>query len=516
MKRRIFIYVIITLVVMLGSVGCVKESYPGALNDGKTGSIRIQVATHPETKAPLESPVDKSIQTLSVWLVQGTEIVDRSITKPKSESAIVEFNEVSRGDHTLYIVANYTGLNDAYKVGKTIDAAFLNTSLGPINDKESPSYAATEGIPSSLVTQVSVAPGVNNVTAHLIRAVGRMSITFRNSVNNYDLYIGDIFLTKRNQNRGYLFGKGDHSLPSGTVANDFPDLGPMVKIAESSSAKVFDHYLFETSTDVILPFSLSFAAGLYPEGTPETDVDYTIGNVDYRNVTIGNNTNSIEGTDKTYLIRSAGSTTKYVGINGNSLVLGTFENDNLIKSLSSDELKKYLWTFSDTSGDCTIQNVFDQTKYITLNTNTAGLDASGFGLDISTSANFIRFSYSTGPWYNRTTYYFAANTSYNSLIGTTSTSGNQGTARNWYLREVEVEDFSGLIGRFSGADKDITTENSYTITYIDKYGASVPLQHICRNEYVNIVVNIRYNVELGEFQFEVEPWGSVQNETTFD
>lgn len=513
MKRRIFIYVITTLVFMLGSVGCVKESYTGTLNDGKTGSIRIQVAIHPETKAPLESPVDKSIQTLSVWLVQGTEIVDRSITEPKSESVTVEFNEVSRGDYTLYLVANYTGLNgDAYKVGKTIDAAFLNTSLGPIKDQESPSYADTEGIPCSLVTQVSVTPGVNNVTAHLIRAVGRMSITFRNAVNNYDLYIGDVILTKRNQNKGFLFGKGDHSLPSGTVANDFPDLGPMVKIEESSSAKVFDHYLFETSTNVILPFSLSFAAGLYPKGTPETDVNYTIGNVNYRNVDIGNNTNSIEGTDKTYLIRSASSTTKYVGINDNSLILGTFEKDDLIKSLSSDELKKYLWTFSATSDKYTIQNVFDQTKYITLNKTTADLDAPGSELDINQSGNYIHFSYSTGSWYNKTTYYFAANTGYTSLLGTTSTTN----LRNWYLREVEVETFSGLIGKFSGADKDITTENSYTITYIDKYGAPIPLQHICRNEYVDIVVNIRYNVELGEFQFEVEPWGSVQNETTFD
>ena len=518
MKTIRITYIIAIIISTLSLIGCTKESNPEISGNEETGVVRINVACKPETKVPLGSPDDERINDLTVWLVSTADnIIEAvSITEPDSGTATVEFDEVSRGNHTLYIVANYKGLNAGYTVGKAIDDDFLNTSLGPIADKESPAFTAESGIPSSLVTHVSVAPGVNNVNAHLVRAVGRMSITFRNVVQGYDLWIGDVILTKRNQSQGFLFNQGDHSLPSGTVAYDFPDLDGLKKIPEAGSVKVFDHYLFETSTSFANPFHLSFAAGLYTAGTPEADIHYSSENVSYRNVTIGNNTNQIGGTEKTYLIRSGSSSSRYIGFNGTGLILGDFDNDNLIRNLNDEELKRYLWKFSNTSGSTTITNVSDPTKSITLNTTTAGIGNSGSNLDITTSGNYIRFSYSTSSWFNTTTYYLATNTSYNNMIGTTSTSGTQGNARNWYLREVTVDAFSGVIGKFTGAEKDVTTENTYTINYIDNYGAPAPLQHICRNEHVDIVVNIRYNEELGMFQFDVLPWDTVENETTFD
>lgn len=59
--------------------------------------------------------------------------------------------------------------------------------------------------------------------------------------------------------------------------------------------------------------------------------------------------------------------------------------------------------------------------------------------------------------------------------------------------------------------------NDRTIKYLDTYGASQPLTKIDRNEHVTVNINVFYNRELGQFDFEVEDWDTQANkETTFD
>ena len=67
----------------------------------------------------------------------------------------------------------------------------------------------------------------------------------------------------------------------------------------------------------------------------------------------------------------------------------------------------------------------------------------------------------------------------------------------------------------NGAIKDFS-KNIFSIDYIDEFGVSVPLTDICRNEDVNIIINVFYNPEYLALYFEVSGWTSVSNETTFD
>ena len=55
-----------------------------------------------------------------------------------------------------------------------------------------------------------------------------------------------------------------------------------------------------------------------------------------------------------------------------------------------------------------------------------------------------------------------------------------------------------------------------SISYIDQYGLPVTLEHICRNDDVNVIINVFYSPESGVLYFEVEDWEDVSNETTFD
>lgn len=70
-------------------------------------------------------------------------------------------------------------------------------------------------------------------------------------------------------------------------------------------------------------------------------------------------------------------------------------------------------------------------------------------------------------------------------------------------------------GSFSGEDKKITRERRQ-IKIVDTYGDAQPLRQIKRNEHVTVSINIFYNRELGEFDFEVSSWKKIDNTTTFD
>ncbi|MBO7305625.1 MAG: hypothetical protein J6U47_02735, partial [Bacteroidales bacterium] len=314
MLRRFCTYFILLSVALL--YGCSREDIIGGTEDG-TGKLVINIdqpAEYSGTKAVLESPADKTIKTLSIWLVDGTNsIVATSFTSPNATSATVTFNTVPRGDHKLYIVANYTELDS--KTSGTIDNEFINKSLETITSGTAPTFAESAGIPSSLVKDVSISAGINSIDAHLIRAVGRFSITFRNMAPDKDLYIGTVMLTKKNQSMGYLFPKDDHSNPAGSEDLAFPDLGPteVVKIPASSSVKVYDIYLYETTPTIAAPYKIQFSGGFVDKGAAQPGYTNVNESTEASNV-VGDNTN-VRDNSSTFMIRSYSSNTRYIGVN---------------------------------------------------------------------------------------------------------------------------------------------------------------------------------------------------------
>ena len=55
-----------------------------------------------------------------------------------------------------------------------------------------------------------------------------------------------------------------------------------------------------------------------------------------------------------------------------------------------------------------------------------------------------------------------------------------------------------------------------SLHYIGKYGNPIPLEHIYRNQDVQIVVNVHYNPASGVLYFETSDWEDESNDTTFD
>ena len=504
MLRRFCTYFILLSVALL--YGCSREDIIGGTEDG-TGKLVINIdqpAEYSGTKAVLESPADKTIKTLSIWLVDGTNsIVATSFTSPNATSATVTFNTVPRGDHKLYIVANYTELDS--KTSGTIDNEFINKSLETITSGTAPTFAESAGIPSSLVKDVSISAGINSIDAHLIRAVGRFSITFRNMAPDKDLYIGTVMLTKKNQSMGYLFPKDDHSNPTGSEDLAFPDLGPteVVKIPASSSVKVYDIYLYETTPTIAAPYKIQFSGGFVDKGAAQPGYTNVNESTEASNV-VGDNTN-VRDNSSTFMIRSYSSNIKYIGVNegGTALIIEEFVNDTEIQN--EGNIDRYLWTFDSNNR---ITNVATG-KQIQMNNSGVSLVNSGSGREftISPSGSTISFRESSSS-----SYYLSINSSGNGVAR-----GSNSTRRQWYLRKVtKTPAMSVQYKKFSGIDPVVDIYSSYPVNYLDKYGAPQPLQHICRNEHINLTVNVTHNSALGTFSFQVEDWIPKENKTTFD
>lgn len=506
MRNRLLTY-LLGIVALLSLNGCVGGLFPKDNEDvNGCGNIIINISSKPEVKAPLAAPADDVINHLIVWLVKDGTVIQKSVLTPGTQTASVVFDGIQRGRHDIYIVANRSGLASSYEVSATGISGITSQALDEIDDKASPSYDVANGVPAALKTYVDVAPGDNVVSAELIRSVGRLTIEFRNLIEeaaadwNYDMYIGEIFLSKRNQKNGYLFpGDVEISRPGNFDNLDFTPLGSLAKIPYNTRAVVFDQYLYETSVSAD-PLEMAFAAGIYKSNTPAGDIEYEETTVPVDIYNFGGQTTNITTGSQQYLIRSAQNSKLYLGVNdaGNGLVAEEFDNDEELKS--DPDINNFLWTFE--SG-YRIKSV-KTGKYVTLTSSAAGLGDSGTNLGENTSSG-RRFRISAGGYNNYR--YLAASS--NSIISSSS-------SYSWYVRTVSLTTSTKTIKTFVGADETTNPDHFYAIQYINKYGEPVPLTHINRNEHVTLTVNVYYHTENGSFTFELEDWTEKDSNTTFD
>ena len=506
MKGTGFIYIFILAAALLS--GCIDSLQVGEASTSGESTLTLHISGDPQTRAPLSSTEDNVIQTLGVWLVDATgTIIQYKSTAPSATSTTVEFTTVPRGEHKLYIVANYeglTGLASTYAVGENI-SGIENVELKEITtNATAPEFTSTNGVTSSLIKEVVVSPGNNVVEAHLLRAVGRLTVTFRNGTENRDLFVGSVGLSKKNPSRGYLFGKDDHSNPSATTLLNFPDLTNVIKIGPGSERIVYDTYLYEStpaiSGDV---FKMGVTTGMYDYPTEFQAGMFVEGEI--TGYEPGDNTKSISSTETWYMIRSVSSSTHYLA-DDNGLKLVSFTSDNEIPF--DDAIKKYCWTFSPTSDNAKIKNVATG-REITLSTSSVGIGDNGVRLQLSNDSSGLRFYIQSKSGKNTYNWYLTNSDS------TPTVTRNTDNTTIWVLRPVTQKPIA--TGKhFVGALASTTNSETYDLKYIDMYGVAQNLEHICRNEHVNLTVNVYHHVATGGFVFEVEKWSNVSNETTFD
>lgn len=515
MRKRLFI----SLIALLTFISCEKEVTPSpgtSGSDAETGTLHISFDMGASTKAGAKD--GDIMKTGSLWLVDASgKVIVFDTATPNVTSFEKTITNIQRGDYTLYLVANYTGLN-TYTVGKNIDDGFTKRLLSTITSGQSPEFNEEVGMPCSSVQQVHIAAGENHISAHLQRCVGRLSINVRNNISSHKLAIGGIGLSDNNPTTGYLFPSSDGSIPPSATDVAFPELAQHVVLATNENKDVYDVYLYDTGEATSANgITFTLFGAVYEDQTPDGNI--TISSRDA--YSFGSNSTSIsEG--RPYVIRSASSRTHYIGdLGASGLGVREFTGDADEELTHYYEIENFLWTVSGSSSQGTFKNV-KTGRYITLNDTTPGLsessgtsfyfsnDTGNSGLLFSTKKE-RKWSWSVGYYYDYG-YSLTLAADFKNLIGTTELHDDGRTG--WLVRKATLE--AEKVQHFVGADLEMP-QVKRTINYLDKHGNTQILKGISRNEHVEVSINVFYNREWGQFDFEVEGWKIIDgNETTFD
>lgn len=497
MRNRLYIL----LIALVTLFSCGKEVTPSPGTSG-TGTLHISFDMGASTKAGAKD--GDIIKKGSLWLADAKdgEIMAFRTFSPNDTSAVVTMESIQRGDYTLYVVANYSGL-DTYTTGK-IDDNFKKHLLKTVAAGESLTFTEGSGMPCSSVQQVHIAAGENHVSAHLQRCVGRLSINVRNNISSHKLAIGGIGLSDNNPTTGYLFPSSDGSIPPSATDVAFPELTQHVVLATNENKDVYDVYLYDTgeatSTNGI---TFTLFGAVYEDQTPDENINISSRD-DY---SFGSNITSISAGGP-YVIRSASSRTHYIGdLGASGLGVREFTGDADEELTHYHEIENFLWTVSGNSSQGTFKNV-KTGRYITLDGANPGLGTSGtnFYFTSGTGNGGVLFS---------TDYGYSLTLDPNATNGLSGTTGKESSGETgWLIRTATLVAVN--VPYFIGSDYEIPRVKR-AINYLDEYGNTQDLKSISRNEHVEVSINVFYNRDWGQFDFEVEGWKIIDgNETTFD
>lgn len=524
--RKNLIY---TILAMLAVFSCGREILPDSFDKG-TGDLVIRIAsTKTGTKAGTAADGDV-MKNLHVWVVDYADKVvryaswsgvDGDIVMDSGDStATVTFTNIERNSYTVYLIANKPSALAAPAVNSTISDSFRKYVLSGF-DSNAPSFGE-DGMPLSLIESISISAGSNSLNAELIRTCGRIRVSIRNNTKDKNIFLQSVVLGDKNPNKGFLFQQDDHSVPDGISYTGFngsfryTSAGETVTryIAPGSMDTVIDQYIYESGVGAVEDMTLNLSGGVFEDTVTSTQ----LGTVITYTYTAGTEFTKFYSSNisKTglYIIRNCAQ--NYFLKSSGSIMLEKFFS-SAEEFLASDNVKDYLWQFNYssilTSGTgasySTIQN-YSTGNYI--NITNAGANAA-INLT-STAQTLIIGTQAKGMLirYNGTNDKVYATYTDNARVFSHYLAADVDNVY-WYMTPVTEEPHTGF--GFVDAVKSFTKVLP-NINYINDFGVTVPLTQICRNEDINIIINVYYNPEYAIVYFEVAPWEDDDNETTFD
>lgn len=396
MKIRTIIYSLLLMVF----AGCIKDSFIEDMKDDSSGTETVRVILSSASLDTRSAKDGDIMNNLRIWLVKKgeTEVKYYSSTDPKASTEEVVFENVDRGEYTMYIIAN-SDANSSYTQGSAINDNFLNATLPALTDNKPP-FTDNDGMPMSLIQEIKVTAGTNYIEAELLRVCGKIQVTVHNRTADKKVYLSSVGFTGKNPSTGYLFFK-DHEVPAGTAYGEFTSLSAAtgadaVSIDVNKDEVVFEQYLYETGN---IELGLDLKGALYPKDfseTPtlaETIVDKWMFN--------GNATNISIDPAKYYIIANASNQRYFLTDNGSTLTAehGQGNDDDFLAMLNQNESNylKYIWKFSSSSNPIQIQN------YGTDGTNgrylSIGDGDNTFGMSLNTVDIYTDINGSTRRFY---------------------------------------------------------------------------------------------------------------------
>ncbi len=447
-----------------------------------------------------------SVKDLMIWLVRNGKLV-RHLSITDGNTGDIRFSSMQRGNYRIYAAANLDSAfldSDIDGLFSLRDSTIDENAFRALKFKSLSSgvYAPDfgENMPMSVVQDITVASGLNTVELELLRVCGKIRVSVYNRTKDKNVFIESLSFSETNPVSAYLFFN-DHNVPEGRTGfvNYSMPANPQC-ISPGDSLLQFEQYVYEA--EELRPFTMNIKGGIYEDSQDSPQVDSYL-------YSLGPEQLSFE-VGKSYFVKSHASDRYWHAAGPSSVEAKAIAQEDMSSILNGADLDNYLWIFDD-AAQTTIKSV-GQDRYMTV-TEDNRTNVSLGPTPLKFNFNNLSFSHNwtQGTWYSYT-YYKYLMLSGNSLVSqrsrTVSQSGNE---YKWYFYPL----IESPVNLLHSPDKsfDWTVDE---LKYIDRYGASVPLENICRNEVLDIGINIFYNDVERKLYFELCAWDSESNEMTFD
>lgn len=478
-----------------------------AVSGEESGSRGLEDLNDDGTITEAEKNMDGSrMFSLAVFIVDSqNEIVAMKTTLTDGEvsftqnntQATVVFTNLNYGEtYQLLAIANF-GEGAHYQMADNVDATTLLN--GMVSTTSASGYICPNGTPYPLTLkkEIVLQPGANTISGELVRTFARIRITVRNQSSTNDLQIKSLsFPEQFTFHTANLFGTGGNGLSQPVVShagavNAFTGTSDAPFVIDKNegavkSATIFDAYLLESNGgDYTYKLNVSYGdqEGYRIDGTKVINQRNRLSSYYNENtflIQIYNNNNSY------YLYANSDGT----------IDVKTISQDKIL-ALSAEDRKPYLWMLEENNRDSYRYYVksVSTNKYINSNSNSVSLENK------ETNDYFTFLNHNTYTALRMRTQY----NSYRYLRYNNGSLQYSSTASPIIFHFVES---------FS---ESLEHTEEIPITVVDATtGMADPITAINRNDLINILVNVSYSEELGEFIFKVTNWDTGGGDVTFD
>lgn len=475
-----------------------------------------------------EKAVDgRYLYRVTAFLLRNDRLVsskDIKLTGEESETVLEFDGNFTHGTYKLMAVANYSahqaedgsngmqsydGLTD---FTSTVESILEQGTIENFTSAYGDSFiryelSSADGICSrtpqalTMVKDIELHPGTNTIEGELLRTYSRIRITAENQ-SDEELKISSLsFCDIFTQRRAYLFDGNGYIQDRVSPDVDSPDAlvrftattDTPLAVAAKESRVIFDAYILESSKNSI-DEEYSYTLNLGYDGTG----DYKLGSTTAINRKSG-------VTKGSYLIYNTNSG-RYLTAGSNSVQTGTLSS--LTAGMTVPE--EYVWTF-DNSGLSSGHYHIGTSEAMTDGETAYYMDdpsSSSVYLVPSKSVSF--YLDETSVWSNKQwLYYLTLRSDGNDRylrVSNNTASGRNSVNNTTYFYLYPVEKPSGSASSFN-----IPLETIDNTT-----GQPEMVGEIRRNDFINVIVLVRYNKNKGHFEFEVKNWESAGGDVEFN
>lgn len=491
----------------------------------------------PDKWTQAEKAVDgRYLYNVSVYIIDSNKNIVASqesinIDGQASDTTITfdKSYNLKRGIYTLMAVANNcnhiidgitysNSCNDTWD-SSSYDGLMNNTIIANTTHNVAP---FNEIRPLSLMKEIELHAGNNNIVGELVRTFARIRINVKNNSGNLPLRIHDLtFSDNFTQQQAYVFDDGTNRKYFGTTGS--PNVSTELALQSfvtneatgyktinaQESAVLFDSYLLESQAPA--GENYSYTIDLSYEGATTTTYSYS---ADWD--TQINQVNNLSVSDESYFLLYNNNYSRFLSGGSENVETSTLSQN------SSTIATNNVWQLIKNGSYFYIKNV-ESGLYMQAPTNNS----------ISLGATPVAFSLTTKTvqrgWGNNATYTYYITLQANSGYYINMNRNNTGDRWNpSYTYNVQGSSGNNSNGTYfviynvnknatSSGNENISYNAPITLTTIDPVTQqSNPTTEIRRNDFIDILITVSYNPNAGTLEFFVEDWNEKSSSIEFN